>query len=433
MNKSIKFNVFKTQLNRNKVTEKIKLLILIILIFAYSDIFSQWVTQSSGTSDDLNAVSFANSYTGWAAGNNGTIIATTNSGTNWNNQISGINYNLRGIRFADAMTGWAAGDNGTILKTVNGGINWKFQISGTSNILRSVFFLNSLTGWVVGDGSTVLKTTDGGNDWIFQTGVTINKLNSVYFINENTGWISGAGAIYKTTDGGNNWILLNSSTRDLMSIFFIDENTGWTTGSVYTILKSTDGGASWTNLLLNHPINNGDSPPAIFTSVYFINANTGWYTSSHSFGGTVYKSLNGGSNWGIDFPTTSNEKLYAINFSSANYGWAVGEAGTVISTSGRSITSISNNNLTDKYSLSQNYPNPFNPVTIVKFQIKDSRFVTLKIYDITGKEVEILVNEKKSPGVYAVTFDGGKLSSGVYFYKLIAGDFSETKRMIMIK
>jgi hypothetical protein len=143
--------------------------------------------------------------------------------------------------------------------------------------------------------------------------------------------------------------------------------------------------------------------------------------------------LNGGSNWGIDFPTTSNEKLYAINFSSANYGWAVGEAGTVINTSGRSITSISNNNLTDKYSLSQNYPNPFNPVTIIKFRIKDSRFVTLKIYDITGKEVEILVNEKKSPGVYEVTFDGGKLSSGVYFYKLISGDFSETKRMIMIK
>jgi len=433
LNKSIKFNVFKNSFNRNKITEKIKLLILILFTFAYSSIYSQWVTQSSGTREDLNSVLFINNYTGWAAGNNGTIITTSNSGANWNIQTSGTNYNLRGIRFTDAITGWAVGDNGTILKTTNRGLNWKFLNSGTTNTFRAIFFLNSLTGWAIGDGGIVVKTTDGGVDWVFQSVGMAIKLNSVYFINENTGWISCAGAIYKTTDSGNNWILLNSSTRDLMSIFFIDENTGWVAGSVYTILKSTDGGASWANLLSSHPIIKGDSPPATYTSVYFKDANTGWFTSSHSFGGAIEKSLNGGSNWGIDFPTTGNERLYSINFSSADYGWAVGEAGTIISTSGRSITSISNINLANNYSLSQNYPNPFNPVTIIKFQIKDSRFVSLKIYDNTGKEVEILVNGKKSPGVYEVTFDGGKLSSGVYFYKLTAGNFSETKRMLMIK
>ncbi|MCX6163749.1 MAG: T9SS type A sorting domain-containing protein [Ignavibacteriae bacterium] len=86
-----------------------------------------------------------------------------------------------------------------------------------------------------------------------------------------------------------------------------------------------------------------------------------------------------------------------------------------------------------EYKLYQNYPNPFNPSTIIKFQIKDSRFTTLKIYNILGKEVATLVNEKQSPGVYEVVFDALNLPSGIYFYKLVAGDFVETKRMVLIK
>ncbi|MCX6165869.1 MAG: T9SS type A sorting domain-containing protein [Ignavibacteriae bacterium] len=85
------------------------------------------------------------------------------------------------------------------------------------------------------------------------------------------------------------------------------------------------------------------------------------------------------------------------------------------------------------YKLFQNYPNPFNPNTIIRFQIKDSRLVTLKVYDILGKEVATLVNEKQSPGVYEVTFDGSQFPSGIYFYKLETDSYRETKRMLMIK
>jgi hypothetical protein len=92
--------------------------------------------------------------------------------------------------------------------------------------------------------------------------------------------------------------------------------------------------------------------------------------------------------------------------------------------------------------LSQNYPNPFNPTSIIRFQIPNSEngklktengIVSLKVFDIIGKEVVTLVNEKLSPGVYEVTFDGGKLASGTYFYRLTTNGFSETKKMLMIK
>ncbi len=85
------------------------------------------------------------------------------------------------------------------------------------------------------------------------------------------------------------------------------------------------------------------------------------------------------------------------------------------------------------YSLSQNYPNPFNPTTNLEFGISDLGFVSLKIYDISGKEVASLVNEVKPAGYYTVSFNGANLSSGIYFYTIKAGDFVSTKRMILLK
>ncbi len=85
------------------------------------------------------------------------------------------------------------------------------------------------------------------------------------------------------------------------------------------------------------------------------------------------------------------------------------------------------------YELKQNYPNPFNPVTNIQYQIVNQGMVTLKVYDLLGREVKTLVNEIKSPGKYLVSFDASSLSSGVYFYKISAGEFSDVKRMVLIK
>lgn len=85
------------------------------------------------------------------------------------------------------------------------------------------------------------------------------------------------------------------------------------------------------------------------------------------------------------------------------------------------------------FSLSQNYPNPFNPATTINYQIPSITKVTLKIYDILGREVGTLVNEVKNPGKYAVQFNADKLSAGIYFYKFQAGNYAESKKMILVK
>jgi len=97
------------------------------------------------------------------------------------------------------------------------------------------------------------------------------------------------------------------------------------------------------------------------------------------------------------------------------------------------VSGISNNETPYSFTLLQNYPNPFNPVTNIKYQIANSKLVTLKVFDILGKEIATLINEKQSPGDYEIKFDAGKLSSGIYFYKLTAGDFSDVKSMILVK
>ena len=90
-------------------------------------------------------------------------------------------------------------------------------------------------------------------------------------------------------------------------------------------------------------------------------------------------------------------------------------------------------NLPDKFELSQNYPNPFNPVTKINYAIPKQSVVTVKVFDMLGREVAVLVNEQKAAGYYSIDFDATALSSGVYIYKMKAGEYVQTKKMVLLK
>jgi hypothetical protein len=91
------------------------------------------------------------------------------------------------------------------------------------------------------------------------------------------------------------------------------------------------------------------------------------------------------------------------------------------------------NEIPSEFILNQNYPNPFNPTTVIEYQLPKSGFVTLKVYDILGREVRTLVNGYKTPGKYSVSFDASNLSSGAYFYRLKSNSFSSIKKMLLIR
>jgi len=93
----------------------------------------------------------------------------------------------------------------------------------------------------------------------------------------------------------------------------------------------------------------------------------------------------------------------------------------------------SSNEVPAQFSLSQNYPNPFNPSTTIKFELPNTSHVSLNVYDILGREVSVLVNERKAPGSYEVKFDGSNLASGVYFYRLQTESFVDTKKLLLLR
>ena len=215
-----------------------------------------WISQSSGTTNDLYSVHFVDDNTGWTVGSNGIILKTTNGGANWISQNSGTSAPLKSVYFINAYTGWIVGgfdgfSEGIILKTINGGYTWKFQNSGVASGLKSVFFVNSQIGWAVGNDAKIIKTTNGGNTWDKQdSGISWGTFNCVYFVNANTGWITGAsGKILKTNDGGRNWVARSiDSAWSLCSVFFLDTSTGWAAGGIgdyAKIIKTTDGGTTW--------------------------------------------------------------------------------------------------------------------------------------------------------------------------------------------
>jgi hypothetical protein len=133
-----------------------------------------------------------------------------------------------------------------------------------------------------------------------------------------------------------------------------------------------------------------------------------------------------------EVPDTAFIGIFIANLSGFSH---VGSKLFIDDLSWSNTTDVTNsgNGIPNEFALIQNYPNPFNPSTTIQFQIPNTSFVNLKVYDILGNEVATLVNEEKPVGVYEAEFNAAELSSGLYFYTLQAGSFIETKKMILLR
>jgi len=176
-------------------------------------------------------------------------------------------------------------------------------------------------------------------------------------------------------------------------------------------------------------------------SIYFCTSQIGYVLKD--FGG-VLSTTNQGEQWSVN-PFPNNHSINAICFIDSASGWAVGIDGWILkSTNGGGVFTDVNED--DKitignFVLSQNYPNPFNPVTKIKYtipsvtlrQAQSDILVRLKVYDLLGREISTPVIEEKPAGEYEVEFDGTGLPSGIYFYQLKAGNYIETKKMVLLR
>ncbi len=204
------------------------------------------------------------------------------------------------------------------------------------------------------------------------------------------------------------------------------------TGANGTILLSNDDGANWVS-----------SVSGVTTNIYDVKYLNMLTAVASSENGTLLRTEDGCATWAV-ISTPVEADLFAVNFANENVGISIGSEGTEIYsldgglTWSTGITSsfIPGDKKIDA-KLSQNYPNPFNPSTMINYSIGDNSTVSIKIYDMTGREVRTLVNSYQAPGSYSVKFDASNLSSGIYFYVLRVNtgnnEITKTMRMILTK
>lgn len=439
-------------------------ILFLILIFFNSNIFSQTNCYSqnhynlmltdggnnyNSTSNEFNRLSeitnisvsnlksiwFIDENTGFIAGSNSTVLKTTNGGSQWLSIYPAGTENFTYIQFFDINNGYLAGSN--LYKTNNGGLIWDSLIN--LNWGNEIKFLNIDTGYYLSNGY-LKKTFNGGINWISQFISTYankfcfleNNDNGFALTSYQTGIPPGIyyhNEIYETTNNGESWVLIQSINNGwgsgyYSSINFLNNNIGFLSGGI-GMRKTTDGGISW------HVIYSYAQGYGFECDPFFCNQNVG-YISSYN---RILKTTNEGNNWFNIFNGSDN--INSLFFNDNNTGYAVGDFGYILkTTNGGGIfvnVETENENIPSTYNLHQNYPNPFNPITKIEFDIPEKNNVQLIVYNMLGKQVATIVNSELEAGHHSFGFDGTNHSSGIYFYRLETENFSQTKKMLLVK
>ncbi|MCJ7552884.1 MAG: YCF48-related protein [Ignavibacteriaceae bacterium] len=434
-------------------------------IVSTNDGGSTWNSVFFPDAISLYSLSFTDQINGFAVGLHGEIYKTTDGGVNWEKKFDRVPFfTANSCFFLKPETGFIGTDGGEILRTTNAGEDWQIIYDNNDFKFWDIFFLNDSLGWASGYPSVILRTIDGGNSWARTYFNSLYHIRSIRFTSDSIGWacnyISGEilysndgglnwvektlpvnkyftkifftsidtaylmgedGNILNTTDGGNTWISRNITGQYVNDIFFTDSNHGWAVGYQF-ISKTTNGGIIWSTT----PI------PFMVGSCSMIDELRGWIIGEE---GEMMYTLDGGNHWDLSYQITNNSlrDLFFIG----DDGWIVGGWGTILHTTNGGVTFIEDEENTfaqpKEFLLEQNYPNPFNPSTVISYQLPVSGEVTLKVYDVLGREVATLIDEYRNSGSYEVDFNAAGLTSGVYFYKLTTDNYTETKKMILIR
>ncbi len=354
--------------------------------------------------------------------------------------------NLPRITFINANTGFAGGN--FLFKTTNAGENWVVWNWGPDRIIYDMQVFSEDTIWYADRfqiGGGLFRTINGGVNWEKRdSGIPANSYPIyIYFYNSRIGFATGNTNVYKTTDAGLSWNL--AFTGGAQKLYFKDSLNGYRASQGF--FRTSNGGINWSKDSLPSVLGNYITNKEVWNfyalangTIYAVRA-TIESPITFIYRGIIYKTTNWGVNWGYQIPDTSYGNVwYDQAFVIRNNVWAYTtytNRGIFSSTGGDTTIYVGVNQIEkevpNEYKLYQNYPNPFNASTVVSFSLSVVSDVLLKVYDAMGREVQTLVNGRLNAGSYQVSWDGTRFASGVYFYRIIAGNFVETKRMILIK
>jgi hypothetical protein len=360
------------------------------------------------------------------AGTNGNpgIWVSTDNGENWAPAPGGMTYTgITAFTAFDSMV--FAGTGGGVYRSTNDGVTWQpvnadlpaSQIEGFALIPSPAGFVTLFTAI----GKDVYRSMDSAGWWDLRATLS-DSIRSYAVIGTNLFAGTAGGGVYRSSHSGADWVTANGGLTDLHveDLAVVGQNLFAATGA--GLFRSTDLGNTWSAAGLQ--ITGLEALAVDGTRLY-----------ATSYGGGISLSDDLGVNWTSSAINAKARYLRAIGvndeyvFVGSEYGGVWRRPKTEFITSVAALPG----EFPHAFSLAQNYPNPFNPTTGVRFQVPGVSEVKLVVYDLLGREVAVLVNERKAPGAYEVRFDGSNLASGVYIYRLTAGSFVHSRTMLLVK
>lgn len=367
------------------------------------------------------------------AGTGGGVFYSSNNGESWAARNTGLTLpKLHGLALNSSGTLFAGTYGAGMFRSTDKGLNWVPINNGFTELkVWTVSVTNQ--GIFSGTMHGMFRSTDNGNSWtlltngFFDVGVMIvsdvNSSGHIFAIELSHG-------IYRSTDNGNTWNATNSGLPivDIVQSLGIDRD-----GFIYTESSGK----------IYRSINSTVTPVELssFSGIAIgNNIDLNWKTASelNNRGFQVERKNTEGDFVTIGFikgfGTTTEEQEYSYidkDLPAGKYIYRLRQVdfnGTF-----KIYNAVEVEMLPEKFSLSQNYPNPFNPSTNISYAIPYEEHLTLKIFDILGNEIQTLVNELKPAGRYNINFNAANLPSGVYYYILQAGNYSETKKLLLLK
>ncbi|MFA5010858.1 MAG: T9SS type A sorting domain-containing protein [Ignavibacteria bacterium] len=388
-----------------------KLTLILFLVFAVNT-YAQWVQVPAFPSGRYSRLLNFNGAV-LAGGHN--VFKSIDEGLTWTvyyqqpfpNDISALS-NVDGNVWLSSFY--------TNVYTTNNGLNW-INVNLNKYVYDFAFYNGRIFAGT--ESWRCFYSTNMGLNWTVCDDIWVDVK---CFYSAGANFLAGTSqALYYSTNSGTNWNLAQPSGTPFIHAICGLNSKFFTGIDLIGVWYSTNYGVNWSQTALN----NG-SVMALQTFGNYIIAGT-WSNG-------VYVSSNDGASWFQKNEGLNGQNIISLAIS-GNTIFAGTESNGILKRPLSEVVGIQNisNEIPSSYSLGQNYPNPFNPITVIGFQLPVVSDVSLKVYDIRGKEIQTLVNERLQPGTFEVTFNGLGLNSGVYFYKLFTNNYSKTKRMILIK
>lgn len=403
---------------------------LLISLFSFNS-FSQWRIITPLEMRKSSCITIAGNYIFVGTSDNG-IYQSINNGDTWTSVNNGLPLNI--IISLDNNGSRIFGSTYyDIITSTDNGANWSTHYNGLgAGFPANSFLVEGNTVYAAGYG--VYITNDEGFNW---TRITAGLPSGpvVYSIIRKDGILYAGthSGVYYSNDNGLNWNQSGTGINsfNILALISSGNNIIAGTDSAGPYL-SADNGNTWNKITNGLPQVNRTRVSRLIKISGHIVAGLG-YNPNGSWG--AYHSSDDGVTWdnigqGIE-PLTGVTGMAANN----NYGFITSNFG-VYRRPATDITNIEDENeliISKDFILHQNYPNPFNPTTKISWQSSVSGNQTIKIYDVLGNEISTLIDEYKPAGNYEIDFDGSKLSSGNYFYRLTSGSYSETKSFVVLK